>query len=175
MATGGHEPVPAMAEINIKTAIPAVYPSRVLSSQTIDRETITAEDMALDASLERSLAAPSAAEAFGHTFHDPDEPRVLTPTKEVSNSSHLSSQMADYKPAKNLQELDEQVSYAKEYDCDSVDADENFLKQLRRRDYADIAKDGYFVFKNVKVHLPGHFAKSKKRDSRTIYDKEYRD
>ncbi len=125
--------------------------------------------------LEAMISAQASAETHGQSFHDPDEPANVTPTKAMDDSQHLSSMQEGYKPAKSLAELDEQISFAKEYGCDSVDVEENFAKQLRRRDFKDIERDGYWCFKGVKVHLPGRFAKSRARDCRTIYDKEYRE
>lgn len=162
-ATGGHEPGPGNTAFNMT----GVKPSR-----TLHREIITDEDRALDAQLDSILAQPVASN-FGNEFHDPDEPSHIVPTKEVSSSLHLSAMMDGYKAAMNAEELRTQCDYAKEYECDSIDADENFLKSFRRRDFPQVLKDGYFIFHDIKVHVAGHYSRAKKKDARTIYDKEF--
>lgn len=89
---------------------------------------------------------------------------------EAVNSDFLGDHMEDYKPAENIAQLEEQVFLALSQECDSIEGSEKLIRYFTKKDFDLIQKSlGYFIYKNVKVHLPGWFKKAQLRDRKNLY------
>ncbi len=89
---------------------------------------------------------------------------------ESVNSDFLGDHMEDYKPAENIAQLEEQVFLALSQDCDSIEGSEKLIRYYTKKEFELIQNSiGYFIYKNVKVHLPGWFKKAQMRDKKNLY------
>jgi hypothetical protein len=125
---------------------------------------ITAEDLAFEAELQslNQSEMPAAVE------------QVAVPTikPERTGSRLLSSEMPEIQPAKTLAELDNQVFLATSSDCDAIEADEKIIRYFTRNTYPE--QQGYFMYKGVRVFIPGRFATTENTDKGNMYTKVYR-
>ncbi len=94
------------------------------------------------------------------------EPVALV-TKEVPDSDFLGDLVDDYVPAKNINELESQVFQAKSVGADSIEASEEIIKYFTRKDYPE--KQGFFMYKDVRVFIPGRASGFKNSDKGTLY------
>lgn len=143
-------------EFNLNSAEP---------SNTIGQEVASAAYTDEDAELDRELEK-MAREQEPQVAIDP-EPQPMRKLKE--NYELLRDHVEDYKPASTVNELEDQVHLAKEYGCDSIEATPKLVRHYNRKDYPE--KVGYFIFRNIKVYIDGHFAEAMKRDKITMEEK----
>jgi len=123
---------------------------------------ITEEDLALERELER-MALESPIPDI-----DPDIAKPLT--KEKVNLEHLREHVdGEYRAAKTLNELDQQVSVAKRLGCDSIDAQPEIICYYCGKDYAE--SHGFFMYKDIKVHFPQTYEAAKLRSKMTVEQK----
>ncbi len=122
---------------------------------------ITDEDLALDRELEMMArnTEPDISD------RDPAPP----PKKTIDPYTLLSDFVDDYKPAKTIHELDDQVFKAKHYEADSIEATPELIRYFTKKDYPD--KIGYFIYHDIKVYIAGFFEQSVKRERVTIEQK----
>ncbi len=146
-------------EFNLKDAQP-VAPGW----QDIAPAAITEEDLALDRELE--MIARNSEPA---NISDQDPGPQLKKTTEPFTL--LSEFITNYKPAKTINELDDQVFKAKHFECDSIEATPEIVKYFCKKDYPD--KVGYFVYHDIKVYIAGFFEESIKRDRQTIEQRNF--
>ncbi len=146
---------------NLKDAKP-VDPNWKSTDEISAPSAVTAEDLALERELERiALETPI-----------PDiEPDMAKPlTKEKQSFDHLSEHIeAEYRAAKTLNELEQQVVLAKRLKCDAVDAEPEIIRYYCGPDYSEA--HGYFMYKDVKVCFPKSFAGVKAQSSMTVEQK----
>lgn len=123
---------------------------------------ITEEDLALERELER-MALESPIPDI-----DPDIAKPLT--KEKVSLEHLRDQVdGEYRAAKTLNELDQQVSVAKRLGCDSIDAAPEIIRYYCGKDYSE--SHGFFMYKDIKVHFPQTYEAVKARAKMTVEQK----
>ncbi len=122
---------------------------------------ITDEDIAF----ERSLQAMD----FQEPNVEADPTPMLRHVRE--HSELLSDHMEGLRPASTVAELMDQVHLAKQADCDSVEATPAVIRYYCRKDFDAVAKVGYFMFHDIKVHLAGEFARASTDDKQTIQQK----
>lgn len=108
---------------------------------------VTAEDLAFERELQRMhLESPI-------TKAETEKPII----KEVVHHDFLGDAMENYRPAATLNELEQQAWAAKSIQADSIEATEQVIRYFTKDAYPD--KVGYFIYKNIKVFIPG-FIKS---------------
>lgn len=124
----------------------------------------TAEDLEFDRMLEQESADTEPGDI------EPDLAQALT--VERVTHEHLKDHVENYKPAGTINELMDQVHVAKELGCDSIDGTEKLIRHYcRGSNYP--TKAGYFIFHDIKVHIPNQFEAAKKRDTMTIEQKVF--
>ena len=90
--------------------------------------------------------------------------------KEKAYPLLLSEHVEDYEPAKTHAELIEQVHLAKQYGCDSIEADPKIIRQLTLKSgYPDDV--GFFFFQDVRVWIPGFYETHAGNDKLTFEQK----
>lgn len=124
---------------------------------------ITDEDLALDRELE-VMARNTMPEV---SDRDPG-PAIK---KSIDPYTLLEEFVDNYRPAKNIHELDDQVFKAKHYECDSIYATPELIRYFTKKDYPD--KVGYFVYHDIKVYIEGFFEQSSKRDKETVEQRNF--
>ena len=142
-------------DFNLKDAKPVEEPW----FDTPAAAAVTDEDMAFDRELER-LARNTEPEVS-----DIDDQPVVR--KTIDPYTMLSDFIENYQPAKTPQELEDQIMLAKHHECDSVEATPQLIKYYTKK----VPEVGYFLFRDIKVYIPGFFEQSSKRDKETV---EYR-
>lgn len=139
---------PGNADFNLKDAVPVVLP------------VYNQEDMALELELQRQ-----------HREEAPTLPIEADPTPKAgraySESRLLGDEIEHIRPAKTIGELQEQVTWAAQYDCDSVEATEALVKSVARRGWEDTKQIGYITYCGIKVFIEGRFADADKKDRET--------
>lgn len=119
---------------------------------------ITQEDLAFEASLQRM-----------HVESVLPVERVEKLEPEATMSNFLGDLMKGYEPAKTLNELEQQVFAAKSRGADSIEASEDIIRYYNRAHYP---KDvGYFIYKNIKVFIPGRFDGYVQTDTQNLNSK----
>lgn len=124
----------------------------------------TAEDMAFDRELEH-MARNNEPQVSDQ------EPVQLK--KTVDAYTLLSEFEDDYKPARTIHELDDQVFRAKQFEADSIEASEQIVKHFTKSCWKETQKVGYFTYHDIKVYITGFFEQSKMRDTQTIEQKVF--
>lgn len=121
---------------------------------------VTLEDLHLEAELQRQ-----------HRDEAPTIPIEADPTPRASRghseSRLLSDEVEHVRPAKTIGELQEQVTWAAQYDCDSVEATEALVKSVARRGWEETRVVGYITYAGIKVFIEGRFFEADKRDKET--------
>lgn len=85
----------------------------------------------------------------------PGDEKPVVLQKEYSKSDFLGDDVEGYKPATTLNELDQQVFLAKSKGFNAIEASEEIIKYYTRGSFESVEKEGYFIFKDVKVFIPG--------------------
>lgn len=148
------------ADFRITPEIEAAAKARV---NDIAPAAITDEDLALDRELEMMSRNSEPV------LSDQD---TTPPVKKTVEPYTLLSEFVDnYKPAKTIHELDDQVFRAKHYEADSIEATPELVRYFTKKDYPD--KVGYFVYHDIKVYIAGFFEQSVKRERVTIEQKTF--
>lgn len=124
---------------------------------------VTDEDLALERELEK-LAQNTEPE-----ISDPDTAPQMV--KGPEPYTMLSEFVDDYKPAKTLHELDDQVFQAKQCGADSIEATKEIVWYFTKK--KDPNNTGYFMFKDIRVYIAGIFQQSKKRDLETVEQRTF--
>jgi hypothetical protein len=124
----------------------------------IAQSAITPEDL----EFERQLQAMHVESVLPRDTAPPLE-------KEVNDSNFLGDHMDGYTPAKTLNELEQQVFAAKTVGADSIEATEEIIKYYTRTVYPDDV--GYFIFKDIKVFIPGRISGHIETDKQNISEK----
>lgn len=122
---------------------------------------VTAEDLAFEREL-MALEATTVPEVNEGSNYN-----ILK--KEKSSPEMLSEVVDDYKPAKSLHELRDQVFYAKQMGCDSIEASPEIIKYFTKPHFPDDV--GYFLYDSIKVWIPGFFQTHQHNDSASIESK----
>lgn len=123
---------------------------------------ITAEDLALEAELERmSLEAP--IQDIGPNLSKPL-------TKEKPDIDHLREHLdLEYAPAKTLNELEQQVALAKRLGCTSIDAAPEVIRYYAGASYSE--DFGFFMYKDIRVCFPKAYEGVRARQNMTVEQK----
>lgn len=122
---------------------------------------ITPEDLAFEAELQRMHAE---TEIPAHVEGVP-----IKLTKEEQEKELLSDVLEGTEPAKSLADLDQQVFLAKSHGCNSIEADEKVIRYFTRNSYPEAV--GYFMYKDIKVFIPGKFRGHARTDKLSMHDK----
>lgn len=117
---------------------------------------MTAEDLAFEQSLQEIQIQEPAIERGPNT----------TLTKEKTSNDLLSNYI-DCQPAKDINELLNQVFLAKQHGADSIEASPELIKTytLKSGFPSDV---GFFFFQDIKVWIPGFHATHSHLESETI-------
>lgn len=86
--------------------------------------------------------------------------------KEENTSIFLGDYVEDYKPAKTIVELDNQAFTAQQMGATAIEASEEIVKHYTKPNYPP--ERGYFIYKNVKVFIPGRLDGYIDRDRQNI-------
>lgn len=135
------------------------------------KEIITDEDKALDVELDKMLAEAEPLQPMPKLDgYDGDAGEVIT--KEMPKGDHLNGHVEDYKPASNYYELEQQVAFAKECGCNTIEVTDEFFKKHFRQHY-QAAKDGagYIQYKDIMTHIEGMVDHARHVNSRTMYSR----
>lgn len=96
-----------------------------------------------------------------------DEEPVVQLKADRMRHELLSDQM-EVAPATTIRELDDQVHFAKELSCDSIEATSALVKSFCRKDFAAVEKIGFFLYHDIKVFIEGMHAEASKAQKQTI-------
>jgi hypothetical protein len=152
---------PGNPMFNLKDARPVTTDWQ--SAPPIAAAAITDEDLALERELEKLNL---------NTEPQISDPDTMPALKKLSEPyTMLSEAVESYKPAKTLQELDDQVMQAKHYECDSIEATVNVVNYFTKG--RDPNNTGYFMYKDIRVYIAGFFEHSKKRDLETVEQRNF--
>lgn len=120
---------------------------------------ITNEDLAFEAELQRlHLSQDIPAQ---------DQGVPLKVTREPSEVMFLGYEVDNYKPAASINELEAQVFSAKTRGCNAIEASEDVIRYYTRHDYP--TKVGYFMFKDIRVFIPGRASTYADQDSKNMF------
>lgn len=130
-------------------------------------------DLALAAITDEDLAFERSLQAMN--FEEPNIEADPTPTlRHVREHSELlSDHMEGLRPASTVAELMDQVHLAKQAECDSIEATPAVIKYYCRKDFDAVAKVGYFMFHDIKVHMVGEFERASMADKQTVQQKMF--
>jgi hypothetical protein len=120
-------------------------------------ETYGAEDMELDRKLEQMAKRAPVEES---------NIQVVVPEKKTRDV--LRNYTENYKPASSIMELDDQCFQAQSHDIDSTEATEAVVKHFCKSSFSEVKKVGYFIYKNIRVYIDGHFEQNKDADKLTM-------
>ena len=86
--------------------------------------------------------------------------------KEQSESFFLGDFVEEYAPAKTIVELDNQAFTAQQMGATAIEASEEIIKHYTKPNYPP--PEGYFIYKNVKVFIPGRLGEYVDTDKQNI-------
>lgn len=120
---------------------------------------ITAEDLALDRSLEALANEMPPEISEGSSFN--------LIKKEKTSNEMLAEHVENYHPAQTVNELMEQVHLAKQVGADSIEASPEIIRSYTRKSgYPDDV--GFFFFQDIKVWIPGFFDTHSRKERETM-------
>lgn len=143
---------------NLNDAIPLTEAEALTKEAPLVNATniVTAEDLAF----ERQLQAMHQEEPLVESA------KPLKLEQEVVDSNFLGDHVDDYMPASSLNELEQQVWAAQKIGADSIEATEDVIKYYNRTKYpSDV---GYFIYKNIRVFIPGRIEGHVETDKQNI-------
>lgn len=144
-------------EIEKKRFAPPPKPQRAPAA-------ITDEDMAFEAAIQRmhvEQAIPAQEEGV-----------PLKLTKEHVETNFLGDMTDNYVPAATINDLEAQVFRAKSVGADAIEASEELVRYFTRGAYPE--KVGYFMYKDIKVFIPGRAREYENPDFKNMFEAGYK-
>lgn len=126
---------------------------------------VTPEDLAFEAELQRMHVEQQMPDQVDGV------PTKLT--QEEARKELLSDVVEGTMPASSLADLEQQVFLAKGHGCNAIEADEKVIRYFTRGSFDQTVANGFFMYKDIKVFVPGKFRGHVRTDKLSIHDKVF--